>query len=113
MEITVNMSQPVAVEVGATGLRGLAQEIRTVLSTAKGSVPMDRNFGLSWDTVDLPMPQVLPLFISDIVEALEANVPRIRVKDVQFGNSTEDTLDGVLLPIVTVEIREEYLDEFR
>ena len=110
MELTVDMAQPSAVEVGATGLRGLAQEIRTVLGTAKGSVPLDRNFGLSWDTVDLPMPQALPLLVSDIAEAIERNV---RIKDVQFGNGVADTEDGRLLPIVTVEIREEYIHEFR
>lgn len=113
MELTVDMAQPSAVEVGATGLRGLAQEIRTVLGTAKGSVPLNRDFGLSWDTVDLPMPQALPLLVSDIAEAIERHVPRVRIKDVQFGNGVADTEDGRLLPIVTVEIREEYIHEFR
>ncbi|MFR8053758.1 MAG: hypothetical protein ACLU6O_03215 [Bilophila wadsworthia] len=39
MELTVDMSVPASVEIGATGLRGLAQEIRTALATRKGSVP--------------------------------------------------------------------------
>ena len=37
MELTVDMSVPASVEIGATGLRGLAQEIRTALATRKGS----------------------------------------------------------------------------
>ena len=45
MELTVDMSVPASVEIGATGLRGLAQEIRTALATRKGSVPLDRDFG--------------------------------------------------------------------
>ena len=113
MEITVDMSHPMAVEVGATGLRGLSQEIRTVLGTARGSVPLDWDFGVAWDTVDLPMPQVLPLLVADIVDALEKNVPRIRVTDVQFSSRVNDTQEGLVFPIVTVEIREEYLHEFR
>ena len=44
MELTVDMSVPASVEIGATGLRGLAQEIRTALATRKGSVPLDRDF---------------------------------------------------------------------
>lgn len=113
MELTVNMAIPTAIEIGATGLQGLAQEIRTVLSTRKGSVPLDRNFGLSWEVVDSPLPQVLPLIIAEIVDAIERDVPRVCVKDVQFGNALTDTMDGRLLPIVTVEIREEYIHEFR
>ena len=49
MELTVDMGVPASVEIGATGLRGLAQEIRTALATRKGSVPLDRDFGLSWE----------------------------------------------------------------
>ena len=45
MELTVDMGVPASVEIGATGLRGLAQEIRTALATRKGSVPLDRDFG--------------------------------------------------------------------
>ena len=57
MELTVDMSVPASVEIGATGLRGLAQEIRTALATRKGSVPLDRDFGLSWELIDLPLPE--------------------------------------------------------
>lgn len=58
MELTVDMSVPASVEIGATSLRGLAQEIRTALATRKGSVPLDRDFGLSWELIDLPLPEV-------------------------------------------------------
>ena len=58
MELTVDMSVPASVEIGATGLRGLAQEIRTALATRKGSVPLDRDFGLSWELIDLPPPNL-------------------------------------------------------
>jgi phage baseplate assembly protein W len=99
--------------VGATGLAGLAQEIRTVLATRKGSVPLDRDFGLSWDVVDMPMPEALPYLVAEIGRALERHVPRVRVRDIGFAKSAADTGDGVLRPVVTVEIREEYLHEFR
>ncbi len=113
MELIVDMRLSLGVQIGASGLAGLAQEIRTVLATRKGSVPLDRDFGLSWDVVDLPMPQALPLLVAEIGQALERHVPRIRVRDVHFDNVLQDTLDGVLKPRVTVEIRKEYLDDFR
>ena len=84
MELTVDMSVPASVEIGATGLRGLAQEIRTALATRKGSVPLDRDFGLSWELVDLPLPESRPLLVAEIGRGLERCVPRIRVKSVTF-----------------------------
>ena len=102
MELTVDMSVPASVEIGATGLRGLAQEIRTALATRKGSVPLDRDFGLSWE-----------LLVAEIGRGLERCVPRIKVKSVAFKADTSGAADGKLTPVVTVEIRKEYLNDFR
>ena len=113
MELTVDMRLPAGVQIGARRLAGLAQEIRTVLSTRKGSVPLDRSFGIDWDIVDLPMPQALPLLVAEVGQALERQVRRIRVRDVIYDNALLDTVDGKLKPRVIVEIRKEYLDDFR
>ena len=100
------MSVPASVEIGATGLRGLAQEIRTALATRKGSVPLDRDFGLSWELIDLPLPESRPLLVAEIGRGLERCVPRIKVKSVTFRTDTSGAADGKLTPVVTVEIRE-------
>lgn len=113
MELTVDMGVPASVEIGATGLRGLAQEIRTALATRKGSVPLDRDFGLSWELIDLPLPESRPLLVAEIGRALECCVPRIKVKSVTFRTDTSGAADGKLTPVVTVEIRKEYLNDFR
>ena len=138
MELTVDMSVPASVEIGATGLRGLAQEIRTALATRKGSVPLDRDFGLSWELIDLPLPESRPLLVAEIGlsaaswncmysnrkitamlirevigRGLERCVPRIKVKSVTFRTDTSGAADGKLTPVVTVEIRKEYLNDFR
>ena len=113
MELTVDMSVPASVEIGATGLRGLAQEIRTALATRKGSVALDRDFGLSWELIDLPLPESRPLLVAEIGRGLERCVPRIRVKSVTFKADAPGAADGKLTPVVTVEIRKEYLHDFR
>ena len=107
MELTVDMSVPASVEIGATGLRGLAQEIRTALATRKGSVPLDR------ELIDLPLPESRPLLVAEIGRGLERCVPRIKVKSVTFRTDTSGAADGKLTPVVTVEIRKEYLNDFR
>lgn len=109
--LTVDMARKRGINIGATGLAGLEQEIRTVLATRKGSVPLDRDFGLTWDYVDLPITEAMPYMVAEIGQQLEKYVPRIRVRDISF--SSTEPVEGVLCPSVTVEIREEYLDEFR
>lgn len=108
--LTVNMSQKPGIRIGATGLAGLEQEIRTVLATRKGSVPLDRDFGLSWEFVDKPMTEAMPYMVAEIGQQLERFVPRIRVRDISFTSA--EPVEGVLQPTVTVEIREEYLNDF-
>ena len=97
--------------VVGTGLAGLAQEIRMVLATRKGSVPLDRDFGLSWDHVDRPMGEAMQYMVAEIGQQLERYVPRIRVRDISF--SSNDAVEGQLIPRVTVEIREEYRGDFQ
>lgn len=109
--LTVDMARPAAVRIGATGLEGLAQEIRTVLATRLGSVPLDRDFGLSWDFVDRPMSEAMQLMVAEIGSRLERHVPRIRVRDIAF--SSDNPVEGRLCPRVTVEIREEYRGDFQ
>ena len=87
----VDMRRKKGVRIGAAGLDGLEQEIRTLLSTRKGSVPLDRDFGLTWQYVDLPMPEAMPYMIAEIARQLEKYVPRIKVRDIRF--QSDDPLE--------------------
>lgn len=109
--LVVDMARKAGVKIGATGFVQLEQEIRTVLATRKGSVPLDRDFGIACDYVDLPLAEAMTYMVAEIGQQLEKYVPRIRVRDIAFSSS--DPVDGLLQPCVTVEIREEYLDDFR
>ena len=108
--LTVNMAEKNGVKIGATGIIQLEQEIRTVLATRKGSVPLDRDFGISWEFIDLPLTEAMQRMIAEIATQLEKYVPRIRVQDIVF--KSHDPVNGLLQPTVTVAIREEYLHEF-
>ena len=111
MDIVVDTIQPVAVEVGATGIRQLAQEIRTLLSTAKGSVPLDRDFGIDWSLVDMPTPEARSMYIAEVAAQIHKYIPRVRFKGIKFPD-TGDAIEGYVGVALTVEIKEEYLDEF-
>lgn len=82
----------------------ILQNVRTIIGTRKGTVPLDRDFGISWDYVDQPIAVAQMLMRSEIVDAVETYEPRAKVESVTFNGSQEDSLDGVLKPVVTVSI---------
>lgn len=112
MDIIVDSTLSSGVEVGATGVRQLAQEVRTLLSTSRGSVPLDRDFGVSWELIDMTLPQAKQMLIAEVAQQIERYVPRVKFKGIAFPDTRPEAVDGRLAFKVTVTIREEYLDEF-
>lgn len=80
------------------------QNVRTILSTRKGSVPLDRDFGISWEYLDRPIDVAQMLMRSEIIDAVSKYEPRATVESVVFEGSAEDALDGILKPKVTISI---------
>ncbi len=81
----------------------IIQNIRTIFTTPKYSVPLDRLFGVDARVVDYPTPRAMAALTADIVEAIHKYEPRCRVIRVDF----EGDADGILRPKVRVKIHEE------
>lgn len=93
------------VEVGATGLRAIYQNVQTILATIKGTVPLDRTFGINADLVDTPMPLAQSRLTGEVVAAIERWEPRVKVVSVSFVNPGQtETADGRLIPRVRLRI---------
>lgn len=80
----------------------IVQNVRTILSTVKGTVPMDRLFGLSATMLDKPTPDAMAMMSSEIYGAIRKYEPRCRVKSINF----EADEDGRLSPKVRIEVYE-------
>lgn len=80
------------------------QNVRTIITTEKGTVPLDREFGLSWNTVDQPISVCEMMMRSEVIEAVEKYEPRARVVNIAFDGSSDDLMNGRLRPIVTLKI---------
>ena len=87
----------------ATEAEEILQNVRTIIATRVGTVPLDRDFGTRWDAIDLPTRAAEMRARADIIEAVKAFEPRAKVKKVSFGG---DTAQGKLNPVVTVSIGE-------
>ncbi|WP_342449203.1 GPW/gp25 family protein [Acetomicrobium sp. S15 = DSM 107314] len=80
----------------------MLQNVRTILTTIRGSVPLDREFGIDGTLIDQPTPVARAKLTGEIVAALNQYEPRVKVVKVTF---TEDG-DGRLIPSIRVRIDE-------
>lgn len=84
----------------------ILQNVRTILVTLLGQVPLFRDFGTSWEHLDKPLNVARSLMHSAIIDAISEFEPRAEVVSVDYDDNVEDAMEGVLSPIVTVEIGE-------
>ena len=108
------MGMKIDVSAGLAGInfspQSIAEEViqnmRCILATRKGSVPFDRAFGVSWDMLDRPLPVAKAMMIAAVVEAVQEYEPRAEVRGVRFNADSNAAMEGVLDPVVTIEINE-------
>lgn len=79
----------------------IIQNVGTILSTVRYSVPYDREFGINPDYLDESSPISRPKLLADIVAKIKKYEPRAKVISVSFE---EDGAQGKLTPTVKVDI---------
>ena len=84
-----------------TEVEEIIQNVRTILTTRRGSVPLDRSFGIDTALIDLPVTAIKGRLTTEIIEAVERFEPRVEVKEVKFAG---DAADGAVYPAVKVVI---------
>lgn len=92
-----------------TEVHEILQNVRTILNTRIGSVPLDREFGISWEHLDKPVQVAKTRMMVDVIDAIEKHEPRAKVREVKFEKS--DAVEGVLKPVVIVSIGEDEEEE--
>jgi phage baseplate assembly protein W len=83
----------------------IMQNVRTIFTTMKYSVPLDRLFGVNAVMLDRPMPKAIAALQAEIITAIHKYEPRCQVTKVTFDGD----LDGKLVPTVRIKIDEERL----
>lgn len=90
----------------ASELAEILQNVRTIISTPKYSVPLNRRIGLSMSWLDDPLPVAQAKLTAEIVSELPKWEPRVRVTQVTY---VQDGINGILVPKVRVSIANEQL----
>lgn len=103
MKYQVSLNQEINFAPG-TETEEILQNVRTILTTCVGSVPLHRDFGISWEHIDKPLPVARSLMQSAVIDAIEQFEPRATVESVTFEESTDDAMAGITRPCVIVSI---------
>lgn len=103
MEVEVLATQKEINFAPANLVEEVAQNVRTICTTSKYSVPMDRLFGVNAVIVDRPTPKAIAEMQAELVQAIRKFEPRCRVKKITFDGDT----DGKLTARVRIDILEE------
>lgn len=82
-------------------LKEIAQNVRTILTTFKKTVPMDRELGVNGAIIDLPIAAAQASMTADIVAAVSRYEPRAKVVSVDYHGKE---VDGRITPKVRIKI---------
>lgn len=94
----------------STVLKEIIQNVRTIITTVKTSVPLDRGFGIDGTIVDLPIPVARARITTEILQAINQYEPRAKVVSVDFSDTLfVDYVEGSLRPNVVIAIDDDYI----
>lgn len=79
----------------------ILQNLRTIITTTKYSVPLDRDFGINAEMLDAPINVAQARLQSEMITAVKKYEPRVEITSISFTG----TDDGVLVPKVQVRIK--------
>ena len=80
--------------------REVLQNVKTICTTLKGTVPMDRELGINPVMIDEPVNIAKARITSELIEAIRKYEPRARVSEVGFDGD----MNGKIIPHVKVRI---------
>ena len=85
------------------------QNVSILLTTVVGSVPLDRNLGLSATFIDDKAQRAMAKLTIFALETIQEYEPRVEVTEVDFVPRPDATTDGRFYPRVRVRILDEYI----
>ena len=85
-----------------TTVEEVLQNVRTIISTIKYEIPLDRGFGIDGDVIDMPMQQAQAKLTQEVFRAVRQYEPRAIIESISFTGDAS----GKMVPKVEVSIRE-------
>jgi hypothetical protein len=81
------------------------QNVRTLIATAKYSVPLDRALGIDAAFLDRPAPDAMARLKVHMSEQIQRDEPRAIIKAIEFKRHESDSpLAGIFYPVLSVDV---------
>ena len=78
----------------------LVRQAEVLMSTRKGSIPLDRNFGIDMDILSEPISELATDLMSELSEQFEEYIPEVKVVSVEISDLNDL---GMIKPVITLE----------
>ena len=70
-------------------LAELDRQLALLLSTREGTMPLDREFGLNMDFVDMPPEVAKSLYTAEVTEKVAKFIPTVKVREITWESAAE------------------------
>lgn len=101
MQYVITTKDPTTINMAPkTEAEEILQNIRTILATAKGTVPLDREFGLDSTVIDLPTSLGKAKLTNEIFQAVKRYEPRVTIDSISFSGD----ISGKIIPKVVITL---------
>ncbi len=103
MSYLITADQQTSIDLAPkTTVEEVLQNVRTIITTVKYQIPLDREFGIDGSVIDLPIQEAEAKLSQEIFQAVRQYEPRAVIESISF--SGEDS--GKLVPKLEVSINE-------
>lgn len=76
----------------------LERQLTLLLTTPAGTMPLDREFGVELDFLDIPSETAKNLYVAEVTQKVAKFIPSVMVEEVRWTTSE----DGILKPKVVI-----------
>ncbi|MEE0404149.1 GPW/gp25 family protein [Megasphaera elsdenii] len=97
----VSVKDPEIIDIAPKNdVNEILQNVRTILATTKGTIPLDREFGIDGSVIDMPTMQAQAYLTNEIFQAIRRYEPRVSIDNITFDGE----ISGKLIPKVVITI---------
>lgn len=101
MQYEVSAKAPEIIDIAPKNdVNEILQNVRTILATTKGTIPLDREFGIDGSVIDMPTMQAQAYLTNEIFQAIRRYEPRVSIDNITFDGE----ITGKLIPKVVITI---------
>jgi phage baseplate assembly protein W len=101
----MNISETVEIDINKQSdeWKDILRCLTVLYGSRVGTLALDRDFGIDWSFIDMPMPAAKAMIESELIQKTRKYEPRAVVKQVVWSG---DAASGIIVPKVVIDIEQ-------